>query len=124
MRIAVNTGEALVDLEARPSHGEAMIAGDVVNTASRLQGAAPVGSVLVGEETYIATRTAIEYRPAQPLTLKGKQEPVHAWLALHPTTAAGERAVTAAPIVGRERELEPADRRPGRASRTRAGRSS
>ena len=38
VRIAVNTGEALVDLEARPSHGEAMIAGDVVNTASRLQG--------------------------------------------------------------------------------------
>ena len=66
VRIAVNTGEALVDLEARPSHGEAMIAGDVVNTASRLQGAAPVGSVLVGEETYVATRTVIEYRPAQP----------------------------------------------------------
>ncbi len=105
VRIAVNTGEALVDLAARPSHGEAMIAGDVVNTASRLQGVAPVGSVLVGEETYIATRTAIEYRPAQPLTLKGKQQPVHAWLALHPTTAAGERAVTGAPIVGREREL-------------------
>ncbi len=106
VRIAVNTGEALVDLEARPSHGEAMIAGDVVNTASRLQGAAPVGSVLVGEETYGATRTCIEYRPAQPLTLKGKQEPVHAWIALRPTTAAGERAVTAVPLVGRDRELE------------------
>lgn len=105
VRIAVNTGEALVDLEARPSHGEAMIAGDVVNTASRLQGAAPVGSVLVGAETYASTRGVIEYRPAQPLTLKGKQSPVHAWLALHPTTAAGERAVGAAPLVGREREL-------------------
>jgi class 3 adenylate cyclase/energy-coupling factor transporter ATP-binding protein EcfA2 len=105
VRIAVNTGDALVDLQARPSHGEAMIAGDVVNTASRLQGAAPVGSVLVGEETYASTRGVIEYRPAQPLTLKGKQSPVHAWLALHPTTDAGERAVGAAPLVGRQREL-------------------
>ncbi|HEU5213595.1 MAG TPA: AAA family ATPase [Gaiellaceae bacterium] len=106
VRIAVNTGEALVDLEARPSHGEAMIAGDVVNTASRLQSAAPVGSVLVGEETYVATRNVIEYRPAQPLTLKGKQEPVHVWIALRPTTDAGERAITAVPLVGRERELQ------------------
>lgn len=47
LRIAVNTGEAIVELEARPGHGEAMIAGDVVNTAARLQTAAPVGSVLV-----------------------------------------------------------------------------
>jgi class 3 adenylate cyclase len=105
VRIAVNTGEAIVDLEARPAHGEAMIAGDVVNTASRLQSAAPVGAVLVGEETYAATRGAIEYRPAQPLTLKGKQEPVHAWVALHATAAVGERPVTGVPLIGREREL-------------------
>ena len=85
--------------------GQAMIAGDVVNTASRLQSAAPVGAVLVGEETYAATRGVIEYRPAQPLTLKGKQEPVRAWVALHPTAAVGERHVTAVPLIGREREL-------------------
>ena len=40
-RIAVNTGEAIVTLEARPGRGEAMVAGDVVNTAARLQSAAP-----------------------------------------------------------------------------------
>src|SRR5574340_853839 len=56
VRVAVNTGEAIVSLEARPGHGEAMVAGDVVNTAARLQSAAPVGSVLVGEETYTSTR--------------------------------------------------------------------
>ena len=105
VRIAVNTGEAIVDLEASPMQGQAMIAGDVVNTASRLQSAAPVGAVLVGEETYAATRGVIEYRPAQPLTLKGKQEPVRAWVALHPTAAVGERHVTAVPLIGREREL-------------------
>ena len=49
VRIAVNTGEALVSLDARPDSGEGMIAGDVVNTASRLQSAAPVNGVLVGE---------------------------------------------------------------------------
>jgi class 3 adenylate cyclase len=105
VRIAVNTGEAIVDLEANAMQGQAMIAGDVVNTASRLQSAAPVGAVLVGEETYAATRGSIEYRPAQPLTLKGKQEPVRAWVALHPTAAVGERHVTAVPLIGREREL-------------------
>src|SRR5713226_8974679 len=42
VRIAVNTGEALVSLGARPSEGEAMAAGDVVNTAARLQTAAPL----------------------------------------------------------------------------------
>src|SRR5688500_8007086 len=52
MRIAVNTGEALVSIGARTTEGEGMIAGDVVNTASRLQEAAPVNGILVGEETY------------------------------------------------------------------------
>lgn len=105
VRIAVNTGEVIVELEARPGHGEAMIAGDVVNTAARLQSAAPVGSVLVGEETYTSTRGSIEYRPSQPITAKGKGAPVRAWLALRATAAIGERPVTAVPMIGREREL-------------------
>src|SRR3954471_5176516 len=61
IRIAVNTGEAVVSLGARPARGEAMVAGDVVNTASRLQTAAPVNGVLVGEQTYLATNTCILY---------------------------------------------------------------
>ena len=68
--------------------------------------AAPVGGVLVGHETYTATRSAIEYRPASPVAAKGKAEPVRAWLAVRPTTPAGERALTPIPIVGRERELD------------------
>ena len=105
VRIAVNTGEAIVELEARPGHGEAMLAGDVVNTAARLQSAAPVGSVLVGEETYAATRNAVEYRPAQPVLAKGKAAPVRAWLALRATSQAGERPMAPVPMVGRDREL-------------------
>jgi class 3 adenylate cyclase len=61
IRAAVNTGEAIVALGARPETGVAMVAGDVVNTAARLQSNAPVDSVLVGQETYSSTRTVIEY---------------------------------------------------------------
>jgi class 3 adenylate cyclase len=105
VRIAVNTGEAIVELEASPAHGEAMVAGDVVNTAARLQSAAPVGAVLVGEETYASTRNAIEYRPAQPVLAKGKSAPLRAWVAVHPTSAIGERPVMPVQMVGRDREL-------------------
>ena len=105
VRVAVNTGEAIVELEARPGHGEAMVAGDVVNTAARLQSAAPVGAVLVGEETYAATRNAVEYRPAQPVLAKGKSAPVRAWLAVRATSQAGERPMAPVPMIGRDREL-------------------
>src|SRR3989440_169320 len=61
VRIAVTTGEALVLLGARPSEGEGMAAGDVVNTAARLQAAAPVNGILVAESTFRATRDVIDY---------------------------------------------------------------
>src|SRR5437868_14661334 len=61
VRIAVNTGEALVTLDARPEEGRGIVAGDVVNTAARLQTAAPVNGVLAGEATRRATGDAIEY---------------------------------------------------------------
>jgi class 3 adenylate cyclase len=105
LRIAVNTGEAIVSLEARPGRGEAMIAGDVVNTAARLQTAAPVGGILVGEETHASTRGLIEYLPSPPIEAKGKSTPVRAWLALKAVSQAGERPTTPVPMVGREREL-------------------
>src|SRR6187401_592524 len=65
VRAGVNTGEAIVELSARPDAGVAMVAGDVVNTAARLQSNAPVNEVVVGEETYASTRTVIEYRPIE-----------------------------------------------------------
>jgi class 3 adenylate cyclase len=60
LRIAVNTGEALIALDVRPEAGEGMASGDVVNTTARLQTAAPVNGILVGETTYGATRHSIE----------------------------------------------------------------
>src|ERR671929_37179 len=82
VRIAVNTGEALVLLGARPGEGEGMAAGDVVNTAARLQTAAPVNGVLVGEQTWRATRHTIEYTQRDPVTAKGKSEQLAVWEAL------------------------------------------
>ena len=105
-RIAVNTGEALVTLDARPEHGEAMVAGDVVNTAARLQHAAPVDGIVVGAETHRLTRDAIVYEPLDPVVAKGKAEAVEAWLAVEAATPVGERRSSRAPLVGRTRELE------------------
>jgi class 3 adenylate cyclase/tetratricopeptide (TPR) repeat protein len=106
VRIAVNTGEALVALGAHPSEGEGMAAGDVVNTASRLQSAAPVNGVLVGETTYRATNQAIEYREAEPVEAKGKSEPVRVWEAVGPRSRYGTDIFEAQTLlVGREREL-------------------
>ena len=113
LRVAVNTGEAIVALDASPERGETFVAGDVVNTAARLQSASPVGAVLVGEETYIGTRGSIEYRPAQPVVAKGKEAPVQAWLALRATSAIGERPAAPVPMVGRDRELGSSHRRLG-----------
>ena len=92
-------------LSARPSHGEAMVAGDVVNTASRLQQHAPVGEIVVGARTYLATRAAIEYEPAEPVTAKGKTKPIAVWRALGATSALGERGLSTTPFVGRDREI-------------------
>src|SRR2546425_5794608 len=105
VRIAVNTGEALVSLAASLAQGEGVVAGDVVNTASRLQEAAPVNGILVGEETYRATRAVIRYENAEPVVAKGKQEPVHVWRALAASAAPGERAAGRVPMLGRVSEL-------------------
>jgi class 3 adenylate cyclase len=105
IRGAVNTGEAVVTLSARPALGEAMVAGDVVNTASRLQQQAPVGEIVVGEETYHATRGAIEYEPLEPVTAKGKATPIEVWRAVAAASATGERHLSSTPFVGRGREV-------------------
>jgi len=108
VRLAVNTGEALVTVGARPEAGEGLVAGDVVNTAARLQAAAPVNGVLVGEATYRSTEHAIEYRPHAPVEAKGKQEPVAVWEAIAARSLFGVD-VDLRPrtrLVGRRRELD------------------
>jgi predicted ATPase/class 3 adenylate cyclase len=108
VRLGVNTGEALVALGARPHEGEGIASGDVVNTAARLQSAAPVDGVLVGEQTFRGTERAIGYRIAEPVAAKGKAEPVAAWEALEARSRYGVDLArrSGAPLVGREHEVE------------------
>jgi class 3 adenylate cyclase len=102
VRIAVNTGGALVTIGARPELGEAMVAGDVINTAARLQSAAPAGGVLVGAETHACTHQVVEYTAAEPVVAKGKEEPIEVWLAERIASEAGGPGT---PLVGRVGEL-------------------
>ena len=104
VRAAVNTGEAVVTFATGPQVGE-NVAGDVVNTASRLQSVAPHGGVAVGESTYRATRAAVTYHELEPVSVKGKAEPLRVWLvdALR-EDAPGRADEDATPFVGREAE--------------------
>jgi class 3 adenylate cyclase len=107
IRIGITTGEVMVELGARPSEGQGMAWGDVLNTASRLQTAAPVDGILVDEPTYRATRHVIEYGVAEPVRAKGKAMPVLVWEALAPLARRGLDLadVKDEPFVGRKMEL-------------------
>jgi class 3 adenylate cyclase len=120
VRIAVTTGEALVLLDARPGEGEGMAAGDVVNTAARLQAAAPVNGIIVGESTYRATRDVIDYVEAQPVVAKGKADPLRVWEVVEARSRLGMdlEQQTLFPLVGRARELDALSSAFGRAPRS------
>jgi class 3 adenylate cyclase/tetratricopeptide (TPR) repeat protein len=104
VRAAVNTGEVLVSLTEEMGQG---LVGDAVNTASRLQGIAPVGGVVVGEITYRSTKDFIVYEPMEPVALKGKPEPVRVWRAVSARSRFGVDAEVRykTPFVGREIDL-------------------
>src|SRR4249919_438324 len=76
VRIGVNTGEVVAGASATDT---AIVTGDAVNVAARLEQHAAPGDVLIGEATYRLVREAVESEPVQPLDLKGKAEPVGAW---------------------------------------------
>jgi predicted ATPase/class 3 adenylate cyclase len=104
-RAGVLTGEAAVTVGAT---GQGMVAGDLVNSASRIQSAAAPGSVLVGERTRRATEAAVAYEDAGTHELKGKAEPVPLFRALRVTGARGGALKSEgleSPFVGREREF-------------------
>src|SRR2546421_1275261 len=107
LRIGITTGETLVRLSAKPEQGETVATGDVVNTAARLQAAAPVNGVLADESTYRATRLAIDYREVESVEAKGKADPIPVWQALDARARFGVDVShhARAELVGREREL-------------------
>jgi len=104
VRIAVNTGEALVRLDSAADPGFGVV-GDVVNTASRLQSVAPIGGAVAGEGTVRAARGAIEFVELEPARVKGKPEPVRVWCVVGIGAHAERSPATDTPFVGREAEL-------------------
>jgi class 3 adenylate cyclase len=106
VRVGINTGEAVVAVGARPEEGEGIVTGDVVNTASRLQGAAPVNGVAVSEQTYRATERVFEYEELQPVQVKGKTEPLALFRPLEARARFGSDVARThtTPLVGRELE--------------------
>ncbi len=105
VRIGINTGEALV-AHAGGADSEGVV-GDVVNTAARLQGVAPVNGVVVGEATWRTTRMLFAYEQLTPVQVKGKAEPVAIWRVLGARSRAGVdlAELPPTPLLGRGEEL-------------------
>jgi predicted ATPase/class 3 adenylate cyclase len=101
-RTGVNTGEVVAgDVTA----GQRLVTGDAVNTAARLEQAAPALEILIGESTYRLVKDAIDVEPVEPLTLKGKAKTVHAYRLVSVNEGEGVARRLDAPMVGRTEEL-------------------
>src|SRR5918996_3160322 len=103
VRIGVTTGEALVT--PTPGGETEAVVGDVVNTASRLQGVAPTNGVVVGEATFRATGRGFDFERLDPVRVKGKAEPLAVWRLLGPRSRTGIDPGPTTPLVGRQAEL-------------------
>jgi class 3 adenylate cyclase/tetratricopeptide (TPR) repeat protein len=104
VRVAVCTGEAVIAVDPAPGHP--LATGDVVNTAARLQGAAPSGGLIVDAVTRRITRHAFRFDEVPAVEAKGKRDPVAAWTVVEALEAPGSRPTSRTPLVGRERELD------------------
>jgi class 3 adenylate cyclase/tetratricopeptide (TPR) repeat protein len=103
IRTGVNTGEVVAgDL----TEGASFASGDAMNVAARLEQTAAPDEILVGEATYALVRDAVAAEPVEPLSLKGKAEPVRAWRVVSADPrAAGVARRLDTPLVGRREEL-------------------
>ena len=103
VRMGVNTGEVVA---GDPASGQALVTGDAVNVAARLEQHASPGEILLGETTRRLVRDTIEAEPVEPLELKGKDERVPAWslFGVREIDQSAPRHLDS-PMVGRERQL-------------------
>jgi class 3 adenylate cyclase/tetratricopeptide (TPR) repeat protein/predicted Ser/Thr protein kinase len=104
VRIGINTGEVVVSLDADPGRGEAMVAGDAVNTAARLQTSASPGCIVVGSKTVELTRDKVEYETLPPVSAHGKAAPIVAHRAVRVLDTDGTRERSSG-FIGRTAEL-------------------
>ena len=108
-RTGVNTGEVVA---GDPSRGESFVVGDAVNVAARLEQLAPPDEILLGDETHRLVRDAVKVEEVEPLTAKGKSQPVRAFRLVEVTAqASGVARRLDAPLVGREHELAALEQR-------------
>ena len=105
LHVGVNTGQTMAGLIGPDEARDYTVMGDTTNTAARLMGGAPSGSIYIGKETYLATRHAVVSRPAEPVIAKGKAEPVPVWEVVGVSSVPTERPVGTTPLVGRDGEL-------------------
>ena len=105
-RTGVNTGEVVT---GDTGGSQRLATGDTVNVAARLEQAAPTGEILIGESTYRLVRDTVEVVPVEPLTLKGKPEPVPAYRLLSVTAGATSARPADRPLIGRAREIAALD---------------
>ena len=103
VRAGITTGEAIVAVNASPE--DALATGDVVNTAARLQTAAPPGHVIVDARSYHLTRHAFRFEAMDPVQAKGKREPVPAWVVAEALATPAARPTSGTPLIGRDHEL-------------------
>src|SRR2546427_2255497 len=80
MRIGINTGEVAAPENTQSVRQDFLITGDAVNVAARLQQVATPDTILVGERTYLTTRDVFDFRRIAPLHVRGKAEPIAAWV--------------------------------------------
>jgi class 3 adenylate cyclase/tetratricopeptide (TPR) repeat protein/transcriptional regulator with XRE-family HTH domain len=106
LHVGINTGEVLATVHGPQEHRDYTVLGDTVNTAERILKAAPSGSVLVGEETYRATRHVVQYHELAPVVAQGKERLVPIWEALTVAMIPAARPLGVAPLIGRDEELD------------------
>jgi class 3 adenylate cyclase len=110
IRVGINSGPVVIGDLGGASHKEFTAIGDAMNTAARVQSEAPVGGVLISQDTYRYVRGVFDVTPRPPVTLKGKSEPVATYLVRRAKPRAfrsATRGVTGieARTVGRATEL-------------------
>ena len=112
-------------LDVDPGSGEGFLIGDAVNTAARLQAAAPPGGVVVGERTHSLANRVVVFEQLAPVSAKGKAAPIRMWRAVAPAGRTGMRTAgtTSTALLGRDDDLAILDEELRHASRTRHSRS-
>jgi adenylate cyclase len=113
MRIGINTGPVLVGQVGSSALKQLTLMGNTVNLASRLEGAAEPGSILVGESTFRLARHAFDFRAVPPMKIRGQSKPVNTYVPVRPrlgVLGAGSRPSDHRfSLVGRQSELSMLD---------------